>query len=197
MLEVAGRSRPHGTAIEWFEGSALDLPFPEASFDVVLCQLGLQFFPDKQRALREMHRVLVPGGRLALSVYTAIENTPVAAALADALDRHLAPGASSVKRSEHALSDAEEINTLLVGAGFRDVTLQTVTQIIRFTSPREYVQLQILATPMAALVESLDEEQRTTRIDAITASLTRALSSDGGRGGLESPQEAFIVTARR
>lgn len=197
MLEIARGSRPNGTAIEWFEGSALALPFPDGSFDVVLCQLGLQFFSDKPMALREMHRVLVQGGRLALSVYTAIENTPVAAALADALDRHLAPGASSVKRSEHALSDAEEIHELLVGAGFRNVSLQTATQIIRFTSPREYVQLQIRATPMAALLESLDEEQRNMKIDAITSSLTRALSSDRDRGELESSQEALTATAQR
>ncbi|GLS11383.1 hypothetical protein GCM10007864_50140 [Sinorhizobium fredii] len=50
--------------------------FPDASFDVVLCQLGLQFFPDRLRALREMRRVLVASGRLALSVYSAIERTP-------------------------------------------------------------------------------------------------------------------------
>jgi ubiquinone/menaquinone biosynthesis C-methylase UbiE len=58
--------------IEWHEASALDLPFPDTSFDLILCQLGLQFFPDQPRALREMIRVLVPNGRLALSVFTAI-----------------------------------------------------------------------------------------------------------------------------
>ena len=197
MLEVARHSGPHGAAIEWVEGSALDLPFPNASFDVVLCQLGLQFFPEKPIALQEMYRVLVPDGHLALSVYTSIENTPIAAALADALDHHLGPDASSVKRSEHALSDAEEIRRLLVAPGFRDVALHTVRQIIRFTSPREYVRLQIRATPMAALVESLDEERRNTTIDAITTSLTIALSSDRSRRELESPQEALVVTARR
>ena len=74
MLAVA-RSRSAGPEphIEWHEGSALDLPFPDSSFDLILCQLGLQFFPDQPRALREMMRVLVPNGRLALNVFTAIE----------------------------------------------------------------------------------------------------------------------------
>ena len=73
MLAVA-RSVPNsGVAIEWFEGSALSLPFDDSSFDVVFCQLGLQFFPDRPLALREMKRVLVPSGRIALSVYSAIE----------------------------------------------------------------------------------------------------------------------------
>jgi ubiquinone/menaquinone biosynthesis C-methylase UbiE len=197
MLEVARRARPTGAAVEWFEGSALDLPFRDASFDVVLCQLGLQFFPEKPKALLEMHRVLLPDGRAALSVYTAIENTPIAAALADALDRHLAPGASSVKRSEHALSDAGEVRRLMVEAGFRDVVLQAVTKTIRFASPRDYVRLQTRATPMAALVENMDQSQQNAMLDAITTSLTSVLAAQRGERGLESPQEAFVLTARK
>ena len=82
MLAVArSRSAGPGLHIEWHEASALDLPFPDTSFDLILCQLGLQFFPDQPRALHEMIRVLVPNGRLALSVFTAIERTPVTNAL--------------------------------------------------------------------------------------------------------------------
>ena len=64
MLAVARGVPSEGAPIEWIEGSALDLPFPSGSFDVVLCQLGLQFFPDQGRALREMHRVLRRTGEL-------------------------------------------------------------------------------------------------------------------------------------
>ena len=59
MLTIA---RQKSAAVEWIEGSALDLPFDSNSFDVVLCQLGLQFFPDRRLALKEMVRVLKPGG---------------------------------------------------------------------------------------------------------------------------------------
>jgi len=75
MLAVA---RENSSAVEWIEGSALDLPFDANSFDVVLCQLGLQFFPDRALALKEMVRVLKPGGRAGMSVYSAIERTPAA-----------------------------------------------------------------------------------------------------------------------
>jgi ubiquinone/menaquinone biosynthesis C-methylase UbiE len=87
MLRVA-RDIAHtdDVPIEWCEGSALALPFEEGVFNVVLCQLGLQFFPDKSLALREMARVLTSGGRLLLSVFTPIERTPVAHAFANALD---------------------------------------------------------------------------------------------------------------
>ena len=76
MLAVA-RSLPNeGAPISWTEGSALDMKFPSGRFDVVLCQQGLQFFPDQPAALREMRRVLREGGRAALSVYSPIEQTP-------------------------------------------------------------------------------------------------------------------------
>src|SRR5215470_8673280 len=141
-------------SIEWYEGSALAIPFPGASFDLCLCQFGLQFFPDRPAALREMFRVLQPGGRVALSVFSAIERTPVTNALADALDRRLRPGASSIKRSEHSLADADELCQLAIGQGFRDVSVYTVMQTLRFASPKEYVRMQMTATPVAGLVES-------------------------------------------
>ncbi len=58
-----------GITIEWREGDVNALPFPDADFDLVTCQQGFQFFPDRLVALREMSRVLVPGGRLALNVW--------------------------------------------------------------------------------------------------------------------------------
>lgn len=64
MLSVARRNQQ----IEWHHGSAVDLPFADGSFDVVLCQQGLQYFPDRTPAVREMARVLAPGGRIALNV---------------------------------------------------------------------------------------------------------------------------------
>ena len=182
--------------IEWQEGSALEMPFEDSAFDVVLCQLGLQFFPDRSAALLEMFRVLAPEGRLGLNVYSAIERTPVALALVEALDQHLGSGASAVKRSEHALADADDLRRLVADAEFRDVILQPVTQTIRFTSPREYVRLQIAATPMAAKVAGMEADRRDAVIDAMTTSLVSSLSKAGG-GDLTSPQEAFVVQARK
>ena len=106
MLAVARTLPSEGAPIDWIEGSALDLPFPAGKFDLVLCQLGLQFFPDQGRALREMRRVLSPSGRVALSVYSPIERTPGANAFVLALDRVLGPKASKIKRGEHSFNDA-------------------------------------------------------------------------------------------
>ena len=196
MLAVA-RSipRPLDAAIEWHEGSAISLPFSDGGFDVVFCQLGLQFFPDRPGALREMRRVLRSTGRLALNVYTAIERTPVAHALAEALDRHLGAGASDTKRAEHSLADAEALRALVAAQGFDDVTVSTVTQTLHFTSPREYVRLQIEATPMTALVNGLTPPQRDVVVDAITQDVSAALNSHDGT--LTSTQEAHFLIAQR
>jgi ubiquinone/menaquinone biosynthesis C-methylase UbiE len=198
MLAVA-RSLPRvaGPPIEWQEGSVLGMPFPAAAFDLVLCQLGLQFFPDRPAALREMWRVLAPGGRLTLSVYSSMEHTPAANALANALDRHLGPGASETKRAEHALADADELSGLVTGAGFRGVTIRTTTQKIRFPSPREYVRLQLAATPMAGMVRGIESGQRDALVGAIAGDLTVAAQNDAVDGGLIFPQEAHVLLARK
>jgi len=197
MLAVARSLSPSaGPSIEWYEGSALTMPFPDAFFDLCLCQEGLQFFPDRPAAMREMFRVLQHGGRVALSVFSAIERTPVTNALADALDRRLRPGASSIKRSEHSLADADELCQLAIGQGFRDVSVYTVTQTLRFASPKEYVRMQMTATPVAGLVAKMENEPLDALVDAIAGDLSAALCRHGEEG-LVSPQEAHVLLARK
>ena len=132
MLAVARTLPSEGAPIDWIEGSALDLPFPAGKSDLVLCQLGLQFFPDRRRALSEMRRVLSPSGRVALSVYSPIERTPGANAFVMALDRVLGPNASRIKRGEHSFNAPDEIEELLIDANFTKVEVQTVVQEIVF-----------------------------------------------------------------
>src|ERR1700726_815496 len=157
MLAVAQTRVSEGAPIDWIEGSALDLPFPAEKFDLVLCQLGLQFFPDQRRALREMRRVLSPAGRVALSVYSPLERTPGANAFVLALDRVLGSTASKIKRGEHSFNAPDELKSLLVDASFAEVEVQTVVQKIAFPSVLDYVRFQLLATPMAALLSDRAE----------------------------------------
>jgi ubiquinone/menaquinone biosynthesis C-methylase UbiE len=82
---------PEGAAIEWVEGDATDPGLPDESFDHVICQCGLMFFPDRPRALREMRRMLKDGGRLAILVWQSLEKQKLFHALAKAEFRHLAP----------------------------------------------------------------------------------------------------------
>jgi ubiquinone/menaquinone biosynthesis C-methylase UbiE len=198
MLGVAKSMPATGAPIEWMEGSAVSLPFADATFDLLLCQLGLQFFPDRPLALREMHRVLRHHGRLALSVYSPIERTPAAHAFVVALDAHLGPEASKIKRAEHLFSDPEEVAALLTDAGFAQVAVSTVTQQISFPSVFDYVRFQLIATPMASLLSGRGDAAREVDIRQI-ASLTEAgLAPDMlPNGRLRFPQEAYVATAVR
>lgn len=118
MLTVARSVPPApGASIEWREGDAAPMPFPDGAFEVVLCQLGLQYFTDRSKALREMHRVLAPGGRLALMVWRSIRYSPGFAVLADALERHVSPEAAKVTHAPFSLGDTEELRCLMTGAG--------------------------------------------------------------------------------
>lgn len=198
MLVVARKLPSEGAPIDWIEGSALDLPFPAGKFDLVLCQLGLQFFPDQGRALREMRRVLSPSGRVALSVYSPIDRTPGANAFVLALDRVLGPTASRIKRGEHSFNTPGELQQLLIGAGFAVVEVQTVEQKIAFPSVLDYVRFQLLATPMAALLSDRAEADREATIKTValeTAGLSDPAMLEEG-GGFSFPQEAYVGTAR-
>jgi ubiquinone/menaquinone biosynthesis C-methylase UbiE len=192
MLEVAQSLPPaEGADVEWHEASVLAMPFPAATFDVAFCQLGLQFFPDRPAALREVRRVLVPGGIVALSVYSAIERNPASHALSDALDR-VEPGTSTAKRSEHALADVAELRAFIVGAAFRDPVVETVTKIVRYPSVADYVRIQLCATPLASLLTGTHEGEAQFLVEEVEKRLAEYV----GRDGLAFPQEAHVLVAR-
>jgi ubiquinone/menaquinone biosynthesis C-methylase UbiE len=198
MLAVARSVPRSGLPIEWIEGSVLTLPFDDGSFDLVVCQLGLQFFPDRPLALREMRRVLGDTGRIALSVFSAIEQTPAAYALVQALDRQFGPAASATKRTEHMFRDADEVGTLLTTEGFRQVVVKTVTKRITFPSVLDYVRFQLIATPMAGLLSDRNDVERETIIGHVASATQSLLDPEMLRDGrLCFPQEAHVATAFR
>jgi ubiquinone/menaquinone biosynthesis C-methylase UbiE len=196
MLAV-GRSiqPPNGARIEWHEGSADELPFGDGQFDIVLCQLGLQFFPDRPAALREMGRVLTNTGRIGVSVYTAIRRNPAANALANALDRQLGAGASDAKRSEHSLADPDDLCRLVEAAGFAAVQVETVTQSVHFASVETWVEVQFVATPLAALVADREPSERDRIIGLVSADVSGALTRFASEDAFSFPQQANVVLA--
>ncbi len=197
MLGVArSLPPPAGAPVEWVEGSAHALPFPEDAFDVGLCQLGLQFVPDPAAALRELRRVLAQGGRAAVSVFSAIERNPAPQALTDALDRLLGAGASVTKRNEHSLADVEELHVLFASAGFGDARIETVVRMVRFESVAEYVRIQFAATPLADLLAGRDVREQRRLVDLVTAEVSGTLAGFAGPDGLDFPQEVHVALAR-
>jgi ubiquinone/menaquinone biosynthesis C-methylase UbiE len=136
MITVArATALTEGVGVEWREASAVELPFPEAAFDIVLCQSGLQFFPDRSASLREMRRVLKPGGRLILSVWGPLERSHGFAVAADAIARHIGPEAARPITLAFDLSDAGELRALVIDANVKDIAIRAAVKTLRYPSP--------------------------------------------------------------
>jgi len=191
MLSVAGRlPLPPGLAIEWRQGSALALPFAERTFDVVVCQHGLMFFPDRLKALAEMRRVLTPGGRVAVSVWTG--PSPYFTAQREGLARYVSAEAASTGAVAFSLGDAAELGDLLKSAGFSDVVVHLVRLTLRLPAPEEFLLRHLSALPPAALIAAAGDDIRAALI-AHMKDATRAYV-DGY--GLAVPQEVNVAIGR-
>ena len=156
MLAVARSVPSTGAAIRWYESSAESIPLPDDAFDVVLCQLGLQFVADKSAALREMRRVLVPGGRVLVS-------TPPPNAFFDVLDeamtRHVGSEAGAFVRMVFSLHDPAILDRLFRDAGFVDVNVRTCAKALRLPSAREFLWQYVHCTPLTGMLASLDADR--------------------------------------
>lgn len=157
MLAVARAETPAGMRITWHEGRAEQMPLPDAAFDVVLCQMGLQFMTDKRAALDEMRRVLAPGGRIVLNVPGP--TPPAFALLAETLGERVAPEAAGFVTKVFSLHDAGEIRSLLTGAAFQDVTVESKVKTLPIPSPSAFLWQYVYSTPLAAVVASTTDER--------------------------------------
>ena len=186
------RRRPRAPAVEWREGDAGALPFDGTSFDAVFCQLGFQYFPNRQQAAREMYRVLKPDGRLVVLVWRALAHSPGFAALAAALERHVSPAAAAIMRAPFVFGDTtDELRGLLVQAGFRTVRVSADVRMVRFASPAALVRHQVAASPIAPHVAEVDDTARDALIREVTAAMQSYVNDDG----LAFPIEGHIALA--
>ena len=195
MLEVArSAAKVEGLAAEWREGNAAELPLADATFDVAFCQQGLQFFPDRPTALSEIYRILVPSGRLVLSVWRGIERSPGFAVLADALTHHIGPEAGALMTSgPFVLSNSEALRTLITEAGFSDITVRSALKTLRFPSPDEFAVRYVSGSALASFVSGADDDTRSAFLAEVKEKLQRYVDEQG----LAFPIESNVAIAHK
>jgi ubiquinone/menaquinone biosynthesis C-methylase UbiE len=187
MLTVAGRVRPD---IEWRQGDVAALPFADESFDVVLCQMALMFFPDAVAALREMGRVAKAEGLVGIVVPSSLASQPAYGPFVELAAQHAGPEAISLLSRYWRCGDLDELRTTFESADLRIVAIRTRIGTARFGSTDELVATEVESTP---LVDRIDASTyRRIRAGAATV-LAPFLTASGA---LEAPIECHIVVAQ-
>jgi ubiquinone/menaquinone biosynthesis C-methylase UbiE len=194
MLRVAKRAAAELVPpIEWRQGDATSLPFPDAAFDVVTSQQMLQFVPGPERAVREMHRVLAPRGRLAIAVCRPIEHAVGYAPLAAGLRRHAGAEAEAMMRSPFPAWSVEELRQIVTAGGFDAITIRIEVMCVRYPSATEFVRREAACSPLAGPIGSLAAPARTALVDDLAHEL-RAHKDDLG---IALPLEVYVALAER
>ena len=169
------------------------LPFGDASFDVVVCQQGLQLLPDRGRALAEVRRVLAPHGRAAVAVLGPIGRNPAFAALAESLERRAGVRVAAAVRWLFCLPEPGDLRAVLAGAGFDAIRVRTARKTVRFPSVTEFLRGCLLGSPAAAATAHLPEHDRRQVLADLEAALAPWVDADG----LRVVTEANIAVATR
>jgi SAM-dependent methyltransferase len=190
MVAVAKQLAP---AIEWREGVAESLPFPDQSFDAVVSQFGLMFFTDRRQALREILRVLTPGGRLAVAVWDSLDNIPAYASEVALLERTAGRQGADALRAPFVLGTRKDLATLFSEAGATSAELTTHRGTAQFPSVRTMVEADLRGwLPVMGVILSEDQ------IGRILQEAEQALSSYATADGRATFHlSAHLVTARK
>ena len=159
--------------IEWQEGCATCMPFPDEAFELILCQQGLQFFPDHYAGLKEIQRVLVPGGRAVISVWGPLEHNPFYGVIDELVSAHLAEGALAAPFS---LSDSDQLRDLTTSAGLKVASLESVGLEIHAAEPHYFAAMCLRgATAVLREFAALTQAARKEVLEQMHTAMEKAL----------------------
>jgi ubiquinone/menaquinone biosynthesis C-methylase UbiE len=192
MLAVAAMIAPE---IDWREGNAQALPLKAGEqFDVVVCQQGLQFFPDRPQGVREMRRALAPGGRVAVSTWRPDEELPVQLELRRIAERHLGP----VADRRHGFGEPGPLEALLREAGFDSVRSKIVSHTVRFSDGMVFVRLNATAlVGMSQAGKDLTGARRAELIEAVSRDSSELVRAHTDETGFAYELRAVVATGAR
>ena len=191
MLAVARAVAPR---IDWREGNASDLPLHDREqFDVVVCQQGLQFFPDKPAAAAQMRRALAKGGRLAVATWRSDDEIPFFRELRRVAEHHL----GAIADQRYSFGDAAALEALLWDAGLREVRSKTISRAMRFKDGAPFLRLNTMAlVGMSAPGKDMGDQERKRVVEEIVSESAPALQPYSEGSGLAFELSTNLATAK-
>ena len=188
MLAVARSKAPE---IDWREAPAEALPFDSDEFDAALSQFGLMFFSDRNAAIREMWRVLRPGGRLAIAVWDSLDNTPGYLGVTRLLSRLFGDAIADLLKAPYVLGDIQTLNNHLLESGVHEPTVSRVDGEAHFPSIRSWMHTDVRGWTLA---DKLDDEQFEHLVAEAEGELSSLVSADDS---VRFAHPALIATAQK
>ena len=192
MLNHAAAQQSPDSRLTWKQADALALPFEDRTFDVVTCQFGVMFFPDKVQGYREARRVLKPDGHFIFNVWDRISENEFADVVTEALASlfpHDPP--RFMARTPHGYFETDRIREELMAAGFVKVSVDTVDAISKAPSPQHPAIAYCQGTPLRNEIEARDA----SRLEEATKKAAEALKDRFGSGPIEGRIRAHVITA--
>jgi ubiquinone/menaquinone biosynthesis C-methylase UbiE len=193
MIAHARTRMPADPALEWRQADGTSLPFPDRAYDVVVCQFGVMFFPDKAAGVREAFRVLRPGGTYLLNVWDALEKNAIARIAHDTIRTFFPSDPPEFYKTPFSLHDTAVVDALLNAAGFVEVQCESVERTGQSPSAADAATGLIEGNPVFGTIM----ERRPEALPDIKAAVARNLAAALGDHPVRSPLRAHVFSARR
>ena len=194
MLDHAASKQATDSRITWHQADAMALPFDDESFEVVVCQFGVMFYPDRMAGYSEAHRVLKPGGAMIFNVWDRIETNEFADVVTAAAASVFPDNPPLfLPRTPHGYHDKSLIREELGEAGFADVSYDSLDAISSAPSPRHPAIAYCQGTPLRNEIEERDANL----LERVTERAAGAISDRFGAGHVTAKIRGHVITALR
>ena len=192
MIEVGKKNVSADTRLKWQVIDATNIPFPDGSFDQVVCQFGVMFFPDKPAAAREVRRVLRSGGSYLFNVWDSLEKNDMCGTAQEIIHEMFPKDPPMFYTVPFHYHDEKEIARTLKEAGFGETRIERVSRVSRSRTAREAARGLVLGNPI-----SIELSQRGADAESLIDSVTELLTARFGAEPMECRMSALVVEARQ